>query len=322
MHTTERLFAWEQLGITVPPTHDALEALQAAQLAGWNVRKEPMYLLNGQKVTGRYQYAVVRDTPGHPGEVDVLGQVGAHYHPVQNEQQAGLLQAITDESGAQFATLGQLDGGKRVFVTMKLPNTITVGGRDAVDLYLAVFNSHDGQSSFQFMVTPVRVECANMQQAAGRQALTKFSVRHTLGGAQVAVDEARMLLDITFAYTDEFEREAQRLFEQEYTAQQFSRLTASLFPTRDTASEAQKSRAAEHRAALSALFSSSPTAASIRGTRWGAYQAVTEYTDHVMPVRNVAGEALRINRAQKAINSDSPANKLKARTWELLTASR
>lgn len=318
--TIDRLNAWQQLGVSVPPTASALEAMQAAQLAGWNVRKEPMFLANGQQVTGRYSHAVVRDLPN--GNLLTLGQVGDHYHPTQNEEQVGLLQAITDESGAHFVSLGHIDS-KRVFVTMELPDTIKVGGVDPVSLYLATFNSHDGQSSLQFMVTPVRVECANMQRAANREALQGFKVRHTLNGAgRATVEEARRMLDITFAYAEEFEREAQRMFEQEYTNQQFARLTASLFPTKDTASDAQKGKAGEHRGALMSLFTGSPTATAIRGTRWGAYQAVTEYADHMVGVRNRAGEALRENRAMKAITVNSAHNVIKGRAWELLSTAK
>jgi len=47
-------------------------------------------------------------------------------------------------SPGHFETAGSLRGGESVFVTMKPPETMTVVGADAMDLYLAATTSHDG----------------------------------------------------------------------------------------------------------------------------------------------------------------------------------
>src|SRR5690606_19715075 len=83
------------------------------------------------------------------------------YTVIQNEEHAGLLNALVDESGAHFETAGALQGGKRVFITMKLPGHMSIGGVDRVDQYLAAMNSHDGSSAFTFMISPVRIVCQN-----------------------------------------------------------------------------------------------------------------------------------------------------------------
>ncbi|MFD0375814.1 DUF932 domain-containing protein [Streptomyces sp. NPDC127112] len=41
--------------------------------------------------------------------------------------------------------------GRPVFLTMKLPQTMTTGRSDKVDLYIAAFNSHDGSSAFRIV---------------------------------------------------------------------------------------------------------------------------------------------------------------------------
>ena len=92
------------------------------------------------------QFATVRTNPV-TGRPDVLGVVGRGYTPIQNEEHAALLDALVDESGAHFETAGSLRGGRQVFLTMKLPTTMQIGGVDPVDLYLIAFNSHDGTSA-------------------------------------------------------------------------------------------------------------------------------------------------------------------------------
>ena len=51
---------------------------------------------------------------------------------------------------------------------MRLPQHLSIGGTDRVDLNIAALNSHDGTSAFRLLVTPVRVVCANTQHAALR----------------------------------------------------------------------------------------------------------------------------------------------------------
>jgi Domain of unknown function (DUF932) len=97
----------------------------------------------------------------HPttGQREVLGTVGATYQVVQNEQACDLLNLITDETGARFETAGSLRGGREVFVTMKLPDTMRVAGVDDLDLYLAMCTSHDASRLGRVLVSPTRMVC-------------------------------------------------------------------------------------------------------------------------------------------------------------------
>jgi hypothetical protein len=49
---------------------------------------------------------------------------------------------------------------------MKLPDTMLIGGIDAVEWYIVARNSHDGTSAFRLLISPVRVVCANTQALA------------------------------------------------------------------------------------------------------------------------------------------------------------
>jgi hypothetical protein len=153
-----RTDAWHRLGQIVGHAMTAEEALAAAHLSGWNVRKtalvvpqEPVITDNGVTTPAPLpvddHYATVRTNP-ITGNIDVLGVVGSKYEPVQNEESCALLNALTDESGAVFETAGALRGGREIFVTMRLPESMTFdgidGSKDRTDFMLAALNSHDG----------------------------------------------------------------------------------------------------------------------------------------------------------------------------------
>ena len=74
----------------------------------------------------------------------------------------------------------------------------------------------------------------------------------------------------------------------------------------------------DRRAALLDLWRHSPTNEQIRGTRWAAYQAVTEYVDHVAPVADRLDPAAA--RAERAITS-ATAERVKVRAFDLLRSA-
>ncbi len=280
-----RQHAWHRLGTVLPAEFDAAQAMSYAKLGGWNVRTMALQtapVLSEDGVFGALpvpdQFATVRTNPVSGG-VDVLGVVGRGYTVIQNEEHADLLNRVVDESGgAQFETAGSLRGGRSVFLSMKLPRTMNIGGIDPVDLYLIALNSHDGTSAFRLLVSPVRVVCANTQALALRRAQSSFSIRHT-SGAKGNIAQAREALGLTFKYAEVFEREAEQMIQASLTDAQFAQIIGKLWTT-ESESKRSATITANRADVLTGLFSDAPTNANIRGTRWAGYQAITEYLDN------------------------------------------
>jgi phage/plasmid-like protein (TIGR03299 family) len=263
-------------------------------------------------------FATVRDNPVVRGQVDYLGVVGSKYEPVQNEASSAVLDAITDESGAHFETAGALKGGRETFVTMKLPKTMTFEGRDGskdrTDWYLAALNSH-GSSKFRFLVTPIRIVCANTQTAAIEAAAASWGIRHT-GGARASIQEARTALKLSWRYMQAFEEEAAQLYSQPMDNDQMREFATELVGVDKADSRTAARHRSERAAAIVKLWTSSPTVAPIAGTRWAAYNAVTEYVDHYAKVRTHGDQAAA--RALRAVTIGSTAQGLKARAFRML----
>ena len=304
--------AWHKLGTTMPAGFTAEEAMTVGKLGGWNVRKLPVTMtditddgVTSVEVPG--QFAIARTNPW-TGAVEPLGGVvGAGYTPIQNEEHCELLNALVEESGAHFESAGSLRGGSEVFVTMRMPEAMTVGGVDRVDLYIAALNNHIGRAAFRLLVTPVRVVCANTQAAALGNNVGMFSIRHTANARQ-AINEAREQLGLAFKYAEEFETEAERMIQETMTDGQFREIMMREWgPLEDMGKRAQDNaqQTVDH---VFKLWSEADTQAAIRNTRWAAYQAVTEYVDHFIPVRGAGDEATV--RAERVLTSaDLPAIK-------------
>ena len=292
--------AWHRLGTVLDLNGGGMTAEQAmaeAHLGGWDLRKENMTTASGLVVPGRS--AVVRTNPV-TGQDEVLGDVGQNYHVIQNEEHAEFLNILVDESGAHFETAGSLYGGSQVFLTMKMPGHMAIGGRggDQVDTYIAAVNSHDGSSSFTLMATPVRVVCANTVRIGIGQAKSIFRIRHTSGAEKALRSEAREKLDLTFQYLDVFQDEANRLVQATMTQVQFEEIIAKEFGAKEDAAPATKTRADARMDDLISLFTEARTQKPIADTAWAGFNALTEWYDHQSPAR---GENADTNRAMNAV---------------------
>lgn len=301
--------AWHHLGTVLPEAFTAEDAMKHGHLGGWNVRKAPLFTeVQGRRLEIPSRYAIVRDNPIVKDQVDVLGNVGEAYRILQNEELAGLLDALVDESGAHFQTAGAIDGGRRVFVTLQLPGSVRVGGADPVKNYIAAMTSHDGSSSTTLMVTPVRIVCQNTMNLAFKESTNLFRVRHTSGASKLLVQQAREALDFTFDYLDGFQEQAEQLINTTMTQNMFEEIITREFGAPKDAPAITRTRADNKLAEMAELFSDSFTHAGVRETAWAGLNALTEWHDHLSPVRGAApGEDQKV-RSRKALLEPSFKN--------------
>ncbi len=325
-----RVHAWHRLGTVLPDKMTAEQALAAAHLAGWNVRKKPLYVegdpvLTEDGVTPSSpvevpgKFATVRTNPINQQE-DVLGVVGEQYTIIQNEEHADILNAIVDESGAHFETAGALFGGRQTFMSMKLPRAIELRGSagvDVTDLYLIAQNSHDGSSAFRLMVSPVRVVCMNTLGAAIREAKSQFAIRHT-EGANRNIQLAREALGMTWKYVDVFEKALERMTHREVSR---SEATITLRKVLKFDEKALTERSEKNQNArigdILKLWTSSDTLNGFHGSSYGLYQAVAEWADHYSPTWAGQGQA-EMQRAER-IAKGGEMQRIKTETFNLLT---
>jgi phage/plasmid-like protein (TIGR03299 family) len=273
MVSGESLTPWHGLGTVVEGLLTASEALKLGGL-DWTVNKEPLYLASGIEVPDRF--AVVRSSDSKP-----LGVVGGDYKVFQNDEAFSFFDTVVDETGtAHYTSAGSLFGGKRVFLTAKIGDTIQVAGEDQHDLYLLITNSHDGSKAFTAATTMIRAVCNNTVTLALETAKTRWSLRHkvTLEGK---AQEARDALKLSYKYSDAFNAEVEKLLQVQVTNDQFAAIVADLLPE-------QKRQKEKNVEALTAIFAHEATIidTSAAGNGWGAVNAATFWTDHTRESRS------------------------------------
>lgn len=186
---------------------------------------------------------------------------------------------VDGEVPIKFVNGGHLDKGRKAFLSYELPRNINIGGLDseAIKIYGFAHTAYDGSWKFGTVMSAVRVLCENTATMAFSNAIAKWSTKHTKNAAN-RIDEARKTLKLAYNFADTFEAEMNELLEQEFTKGQFEGMVKDLFPKTDANDPSPFSRS---QYAMIGLLESSPTIPDeIRYTKWGAFNAITEYESH------------------------------------------
>lgn len=341
---------WHRLGTVLPAGLTADEALEKAFLRDWGITKEQVYVyleetsleLGVGKVLVPVpgQFTIVRSNPftkkreilgaevrktsktlddGSTVEEEKIvrpgGSVGQIYTPFQNEEGVEFLAAITDEYGeAEFETAGSIRGGTQTFVTMRLKGFKVAGVDDHVLYLVYLFNHLTGSN--QVFPTHIRVVCANTADAAIASA--KFVFRHSksIGDRH---QQARDALRMTFDYSGRFQLEAEEMVKIEMGLDEFRKVCDEIWTpldpeAKDKIPEAAFKKEAARNYQLKQLFLFSDTQEEIRGTRWAAYNTLTEYMDHFTSTRGATEKEKAEARAYRTIDGID----LKEKAYSLL----
>jgi phage/plasmid-like protein (TIGR03299 family) len=205
----------------------------------------------------------------------VLGVVTTRYQIVQNAEAFDWIDELLG-FGVRFETAGSLQGGKRIWMTTRLPDQFRVAG-DAVDVYLTFTNGHDGRHAVTAVVSPVRVVCQNTLNLALGHAKRSWSLAH-YRHIDKRLDEARTTLQLTTGYLAKLDEVANRLLSIPVAHEDWRDLVYELVPQ----SPHELPSTTVRRDLLLASWSL-PDQAAFRGTAWNAVNAVAWMTSHTVP---------------------------------------
>lgn len=282
LNYNERTTPWAGLGTTVKTAPTSADALKLADL-DWTVEPMPLFTNKGGLRRVPDYFANVRETDGK-----VLGIVTGRYKVCQNAEAFAFTDALINDD-VRFETAGQLNGGKRVWLLARLPETQIVG--DKVDPYLCFTNTHDGSGAIRVCMTPIRVVCQNTLNLALSRAERAWSARHT-GNLDEKLAEAHRCLEMAGDYMHALDEEADRLANTKISEDEAHAIAAKIFAVPDSASDRSKANA-QLNVDEFMICLAMPDLARFKGTAWGAINAAADMVGHIKPRR--AAETYREN---------------------------
>ena len=117
----------------------------------WTVEQKPVYdpVVN----VSNYMINYRSDNKGFLGIVS-----GSHYKIVDNIDAFNFVDELSDFT---MEKVGQMKGGKQVFIVGKMNEKFEIAPNDYVQQYVSFIHGHTGKNAIQIIVSPIRMFCTN-----------------------------------------------------------------------------------------------------------------------------------------------------------------
>lgn len=296
---------WHGFGTQVDGLQTVPSILEKAGLL-WTVSTRPVYFGDPSNLIEiPDQRVVVRDDLNIP-----LGMVTKRYHTIQNAQAGEVVEAVVAEGQAICEVAGALDNGERCWILAQIPGNFEVIPGDEVKKYVLLAWGHDGKHGLAMTPTGIRVVCNNtLGQVLGEtwSAAAKVFIKHN-ASAKVRIEEARTALGLVKKQTEQEAEALRALAATKVSDAEVAALFTKVFEAPVVAEEAKdeeyEAKLARWNAVQDRLVQLYQTGKGteipgVKGSAWGAVNAVSEYIDHVYPVTQ-AGK-VSVDRQESAI---------------------
>jgi phage/plasmid-like protein (TIGR03299 family) len=280
---------------TVIGTHSEYEVNSAHDLmvkAGldWEVTLENVFINETDPIEVPDRYATVK---WNEGRIQPLAIVGSRYKVLQNDEIFSCLDDIVNNSDARYGAAGELKGGNVVWATIELPANVTVGD-DAHNAYVIARTSHDGSMPFQMTPVVNRLSCTNQINAAMMSGKAKgiyYRVKHS-PNSTINVNDIRQAFKIMNEDIQKYATVSSYLRSIEFSNEEFKNFVKRVYPLPSkiefspyemlsAGERTSKTRVERNRAsALNVWIGETDTQHNIKNTKFGAFQAIVEATDH------------------------------------------
>jgi len=300
----------------------ATSAKDAAQQAGldWHVQLADVQALavsndgvNTLEVPSTF--ATIRTNKDNTQSV--LGTVGGRYKVFQNDEMFSGLDALVDSGDARYAYAGEVKGGAQVYMVLELPNEVKIAN-DPHACYLVARTSHDGSTALQISPSVTRLRCTNQIAGIFAKAGT-YTLRHTTN-AEFKIEDIRRIIPVTYEGIKAYELIGNKLINEKLTDAEVDAIFKKMwdlpsiieqtpYAMLSAGQKRQFNTATVARATARNIYrGETGTQEELRGTRFGAFQAIVEYADHfshkaesVRAERIVTGSADRIKSKALAL---------------------
>jgi len=283
----------------------SVEAVMAAAGLDWEVKRGDLSYQTARGVMNwKDTYATYRSDNGKP-----LGMVSKDYCIMQNVELFQWMQGLHDDGSAKWEQAFQFRGGRRVGVTMKMPQQTVVTEGDVLDRYVVAVNNHDGQGGLKLFNTVVRIACENSLRLAMAQSTNGIlCLRHTVHNLSTREAQARRFLGILSKEQDNYGEACRRLAAAEINKEMLDDYMEKLVNMTKSKTTKGQERTKD---ALLGVFHNVRNEGGHGANLWTLYNAASEYADHSGRSKD---DANRLNS-----NLFGSSHAFKARAWAVAT---
>jgi len=273
---------WHGLGTIIPGSAAWEDIPTLAPLVASNVERVPMYqkMISGVLEIVKGWYLNVREI-----DQKVVGVIQGKYNIIQNLAAFELGKILSDAGVCDLENVFSLREGKWCVAVFRWKN-----GADTVDpvhKYLTIVNTFDGSAPLRAFFVGIRSVCMNTVRMALSEAENMLTIRHT-ESADAKLEEAKKLIETGKEYFKEMDRIFAEMKTKTFTLDQLTATVKKLYKM-EKENESKKSTTQNAnilneiiRLAGSGKGSDLP---GVQGTAWGAWNAISEYTDHYSTVK-------------------------------------
>lgn len=297
---------WHQLG---QPHDGPMAPVEALGLAGldYQLHDKILYTDIGEVPFAAPNHkAIVR-----PDTRKVIGVVGNDYTLIQNMDTALAVERCFGGPAEVVSVAGALGHGERIWFLCKLPAIYEVRPGDPVQSYLLVTSAHDGTGAHRMLFTNVRVVCQNTLTVALAGAENQVALKHTRN-VGLALPLAADLLAANVAYWPRVREAFAFLASRQATNEYAMAFAKDLIPDPE---EARPTRAIRQRGEILGLYDTATGADMAGRTRWGLFNAATQWIDQDRPVHKGT------DRRLSSLLHEATAAGLRQRAFDLLTVN-
>lgn len=265
------------------------EMFKAAKLADWNVYKEEV---TGKDRTDSPDFKVIRTNP-NDGGLDRLHIAKDRYEVFQNEDVLRFVDT-TAFGDLKPVAMGALRGGRQVFMSFEVGDSVTVKGTDdEVQSFLHVLTSHDASWAFGICSGNMRLACQNMLRSVRSHAASTYKIRHTSNMSE-RVEIARAALGVSLKQQNLFLEDMAVLADAKITEKKFWEIVHTVYP-KPKADVRGAMAKWDYKMGVIAAIDAGPTVQNLKRTGYRAYNVLNEHNQWYSTVRAGDVEGALVN---------------------------
>lgn len=274
----KRTLILEQAGKRVNATNSSEVMVQAG--LNWDVVQEPIFRKNNNKIEGLL--ANIRQDNDY-----LLGIVSTQYQVVQNSRVFSFMDSLSLSGYIDYFSAGYIKGGRKVWVSAKLPNEIELiqgDPNEKAETYIVCVHGFDGKNSIRILITPVRVICNNVLNLAISNARRSFSITHN-GDLEGKINRTREIITFTNKYNNKLTETVNKLTDIKVDVEEFAE---NLYPMKETQSKRIQNNVLEKRELFLQVLETTPDIKQHKDNGWGVINAVSDIVSHAEPQRKTS----------------------------------